>query len=54
MDHGSLTIQIFESICLGLSRRTLQRDLKHLVNQRLLQSEGDTNQLIYRPGEQLG
>ncbi|MGB3291514.1 MAG: TetR/AcrR family transcriptional regulator [Phormidesmis sp.] len=54
LEQGSLTIQMFESICPGLSRRTLQRDLRHLVNQSLLQSEGETNQLVYRPGERLG
>ncbi|MGB3300563.1 MAG: TetR/AcrR family transcriptional regulator [Phormidesmis sp.] len=46
--HGILTIQIFESLCPERSRRTLQRDLKQLINRGLLQSEGDTSQLIYR------
>ncbi len=46
--HGTLTIQVFESLCPERSRRTLQRDLKQLVNKGVLQSEGDTTQLTYR------
>ena len=48
LQHGSLTIQAFERLCPERSRRTLQRDLKQLISQKLLQSEGDTNQLTYR------
>lgn len=48
LKRGSLTIQAFESICPQPSRRTLQRDLKQLVSKGILQSEGDTNQLIYQ------
>ena len=48
LTHGSLTIQDFERLCPERSRRTLQRDLKQLISQKLLQSEGDTNQLTYR------
>ena len=48
LKHSSLTIQVFEALCPQPSRRTLQRDLKQLVNKGLLRSEGDTNQLIYR------
>jgi AcrR family transcriptional regulator len=48
LNHGSLTIQVFESLFPKRSRRTLQRDLKRLINQGILRSEGDTNQLTYR------
>lgn len=48
LDHGSLTIQAFEAICPQPSRRTLQRDLKQMVNKGILRSDGDTNQLVYR------
>lgn len=48
LEHDSLTIQKFESLCPQRSRRTLQRDLKQLISQGLLQSQGDTNQLIYQ------
>lgn len=44
---GSLTIQVFEALCPERSRRTLQRDLKQLLIQGLLRSEGDTTQLTY-------
>ncbi|MBM4275961.1 MAG: Fic family protein [Deltaproteobacteria bacterium] len=48
LEHGSLTIQEFERLCPEVNRRTLQRDLKAMVNEGLLLSEGATNQLIYR------
>jgi len=48
LESGSLTIQEFERLCPEVNRRTLQRDLKVLVNKGLLLSEGATNQLIYR------
>jgi Fic family protein len=47
-ENGSLTIQEFERLCPEINRRTLQRDLKAMVNKGLLVSEGATNQLIYR------
>ena len=46
--HGALTIQIFEKLCPERSRRTLQRDLKQLIQKGWVRSEGDTTQLIYR------
>ena len=48
LKHDGLTIKTFETICPQPSRRTLQRDLKQLVDKGLLRAEGDTNQLIYR------
>jgi Fic family protein len=48
LEHGSLTIQDFQRLCPDVNRRTLQRDLKAMVNEGLLLSEGATNQLIYR------
>lgn len=46
--YGSLNIQQFERLCPEPSRRTLQRDLKQLIAQGRLKSEGDTTQLRYR------
>ncbi len=46
--HGSLTIQDFERLCPEVNRRTLQRDLKAMVEGGLLLSEGATNQLLHR------
>jgi Fic family protein len=48
LEHGSLTIQEFERLCPDVNRRTLQRDLKAMVHEGVLLSEGATNQLIYR------
>ncbi|MBE9100365.1 TetR family transcriptional regulator [Vacuolonema iberomarrocanum] len=48
LTYGSLTIQTLESICFGPSRRTLQRDLKQLVEKGIFESRGNTNQLIYQ------
>lgn len=49
IERGGLTIQECEALCPERSRRTLQRDLKQLIDRGLLQSEGETTQLIYRP-----
>jgi Fic family protein len=40
LDEGRLTIQEFESLCPGLNRWTLQRDLKHMVDKGLLVERG--------------
>lgn len=48
MEHGGVTIQDYEKLCPDVSRRTLQRDLKEMVDKELFVSEGATNQLIYR------
>ena len=47
-EHRSLRIQDFEALCPGVNRRSLQRDLKILLDKGLLASEGATNRLIYR------
>lgn len=48
LQHGKLTIQDFEAICPEVNRRSLQRDLKGLLEKGLVFSEGATNQLVYR------
>lgn len=45
--HGSITIQHFESICPDVTRRTLQRELKELVQKNILITSGATTNLIY-------
>jgi predicted HTH transcriptional regulator len=50
LEHGSLAIQDYERLCPGIHRRTLQRDLKYLVEKELLSVEGAMNQLQYRLG----
>jgi len=48
LEHGSLTIQDFEHYFPEVNRRSLQRDLKAMVDMGLLVSEGSTNKLVYR------
>jgi Fic family protein len=48
LEHGSLTIQEFEHLFPEVNRRSLQRDLKAMVDMGLLVSEGATNKLVYR------
>lgn len=45
--HGGITIQQFESLCPDVTRRTLQRELKELVNNNILTAVGATSNLIY-------
>jgi len=47
LQNGKLTIQDFESICPDVNRRSLQRDLKGVLDKGLVISEGTTNQLVY-------
>jgi hypothetical protein len=51
LEHGSLTIQDFEQLCPDVNRRSLQRDLKAMLDMDLLVSEGATNKLVYRVKE---
>ncbi len=40
MEHGGLTIQSYETLCPGINRRSLQRDLKGLIDKGLLAESG--------------
>ena len=40
MQRGKLTIQDFETICPGVNRRSLQRDLKGLPDKELINEVG--------------
>jgi len=51
LEHGSLTVQDFERLCPEVNRRSLQWDLKVMVERGLLVSEGATNKLVYRTKE---
>lgn len=51
MESGELTIQEFEKRFKGVTRRTLQRELRVLVEAGLLVTEGATNRLKYRLAE---
>ena len=51
LEHDSLTIQDFERLCPEVNRRSLQRDLKKMVDIGLLATEGETHLLLYRLAE---
>jgi len=48
LEHGGMTIQNCEQLCPETNRRTLQRDVKAMMDKGLMVSKGATNQLIYR------
>ncbi len=48
LELGSLTIQDFERLCPEVNRRTLQRDLKAMIDKGILKSEGATHRQEYR------
>ena len=47
LQNDKLTIQDFENICPDVNRRSLQRDLKGMLDKELVSAEGATNQLVY-------
>ena len=46
--EGSLSIQQFEKMCPDVTRRTLQRELKDLIDKGFVMSSGATSNLIYQ------
>lgn len=46
--EGNLSIQQFEKICPDVTRRTLQRELKDLIDKGLIMNSGATSNLIYQ------
>lgn len=51
LEHGRLTIQDFERLCPKVNRRSLQRDLKKMLDIGRLVTEGETHHLRYRLAE---
>ena len=47
-DGPAFRIEDFEARCPGVHRRSLQRDLRSLIEKHLLVVEGATNRLVYR------
>jgi Fic family protein len=47
LDEGRVTIQELEALCPGVNRRTLQRELRDMVQKGLLATAGRTNRLEY-------
>lgn len=54
LEHGRLTIQEYQALCPGVNRRTLQRDLRAMIEKGLLAADGQTNRLQYLSGKRLG
>ena len=48
LEHGNMTIQDYEVLCPQSHRRSLQRDLKGLLEGGLVTTSGATNQLEYK------
>jgi len=48
MEHAKLTVRDFETLCPGVNRRSLQRDLAKLLELRLIATSGATNLLEYK------
>lgn len=44
---GSLTIKKYEELCSDVNRRTLQRELKQMVDHGILSSKGSTHTIVY-------
>jgi Fic family protein len=53
LGFSRMDIHDFEDQCPDVSRRTLQRDLAALEAKGLIRHEGETNRLVYLPGEKL-
>jgi Fic family protein len=52
-DGPDFRIEAFEARCPGVHRRSLQRDLRALIEKHLLVVEGATNRLVYRAAGKL-
>ncbi|MDR1057723.1 MAG: Fic family protein [Coxiellaceae bacterium] len=48
LKKGSLTIQDYETLCPMVTKRTLQRELKLLIEKDVFVTEGSTHNLIYK------
>lgn len=46
-DHRSLDIEQYEAVCPGITRRSLERDLKSRVDVGILQTHGEARATRY-------
>ena len=51
LQHDRLTIRELENLCPDVNRRTLQRDLKNMIDKGIVDFEGSTNNLSYFIGK---
>lgn len=47
LEHGALTLQEYEELCQGTNKRSLQRDLRIMVDKGVFVSKGSTNKRFY-------
>jgi Fic family protein len=47
LTKGTISMKEFEHICKGATRRTLERDIKAMVEKNIFKPEGATNKLVY-------
>ena len=47
LEYGRVTISELEHLCPGIQRRTLQRDLRGVMEKGLLLRRGSTNRIEY-------
>jgi Fic family protein len=48
LEHETMSIHDYGKLCRGVTRKTLQRDLKDMIEKRLVVTEGKTSSLVYR------
>ena len=48
LEHEAMGIHDFEKLCRGVNRRTLQRDMKDMIDKGLVAMQGKTSSLVYR------
>jgi Fic family protein len=48
LEHEVMGIYDYGKLCRGVSRKTLQRDLKDMIEKGLVMTEGKTSSLVYR------
>jgi Fic family protein len=48
LENEAMSIQDYEKICGKVNRRTLQRDLKEMIEKGIVVTEGATSNLVYR------
>ena len=47
LENGEMGIQDYEKMCRGVTRKTLQRDMKEMMEKGLVVREGRTSSLVY-------
>jgi Fic family protein len=48
LENEAMGIHDYSKLCRGVNRRTLQRDIKEMIDKGLVATEGKTSSLVYR------